>query len=382
MSLGMKRGFLGKKGARRGNLTRIRSSSHQASAENADRGIFNFQLSETCRTHSENPLIIEADHRHGQAPEASHFLYVPHTRGDAAIVILDHLHNLQRMSQWDIWKHPPPAPGPPSPPYVLEQSLDKGMKMVARRPIAMGELIASERPLVVSRIDVAIAEDQSTTGVFYQAALSGLSPAIVSRIMSLHNSFGPEQETILGRLLTNYQPVTIPDVPDTEYSGLFTILCRANHDCSPNANFFFNSRTFTGQFHAVRAIAEGEEITALYCELAASRQERRAELREHYNFLCECSTCSLPPDLAEQSDVRRKAIKEIIPMMHAGIYADDMSVARIEELLGWATEEGLYALYAEILVYGFGLASKVGAAELARKWSQMAATAFQVLRRL
>lgn len=154
--------------------------------------------------------------------------------------------------------------------------------MVARRPIAMGELIALERPLVVSRTDVAIAEDQSKTGVFYRAALSGLSPATRSTIMSLRNSFGPEQEPILGTLLTNYQPVTIPDAPDAEYSGLFPTLCRANHDCSPNANFFFNSRSFTGQFHAVRAIAKGEEITALYCELAASRQERRAELQEHY----------------------------------------------------------------------------------------------------
>jgi hypothetical protein len=200
---------------------------------------------------------------------------------DASMVFLDHLQNIEKISRWDIWKTPPP-PAPLDPPFILEQSSDKGVKMVARRPIAMGELIALERPLVVSRTDVAIAEDQSSTGVFYRAALSGLSPATRSTIMSLRNSFGPEQEPILGTLLTNYQPVTIPDAPHTEYSGLFPILCRANHACSPNANFFFNPKSFTGQFHAVRAIATNEEITVLYCELAASRQERRAELQEHY----------------------------------------------------------------------------------------------------
>ncbi|KAF7362098.1 SET domain-containing protein 5 [Mycena venus] len=284
----------------------------------------------------------------------------------------------KKIVRWEIWKQPPPPAAPANPPYVLEQSSDKGIKMVARRPIAMGELIALERPLVVSRTDVAIAEDQSTTGIFYRAALSGLSPAARNTIKSLRNSFGPEQEPILGTLLTNYQPVTIPDA-DTEYSGLFPTLCRANHACSPNANFFFNSRSFTGQFHAVRAIATGEEITALYCELAASRQERRAELQEHYKFLCECPTCSLPADLVAQSDSRRRAIGKLIPMMHAGAYADDLTVARIEELLGWATDEGLYALYAEILVYGFGLATKLGASNQARKWSQLAATAFKVL---
>jgi hypothetical protein len=83
--------------------------------------------------------------------------------------------------------------------------------------------------------------------------------------------------------------------------------------------------------------------------------------------------------LVEQSDIRRKAIAELIPLMHSGIYADDMSVARIEELLGWATDEGLYALYAEILVYGFGLATKLGVPDQAGKWSQMAAHAFKIL---
>ncbi|KAJ7188534.1 hypothetical protein C8R46DRAFT_1054982 [Mycena filopes] len=279
-------------------------------------------------------------------------------------------------SQWDIWKNITP-PAIANPPYVLEATSDKGIKMVARRPIAMGELVALERPLVVSRTDVAIAEDQSASGIFYRAALSGLSAVTLSTITSLCNSFGPEQEPILGTLLTNYQPVTI-DIPETEYSGLFPILCRANHDCSPNANFFFNSRSFTGQFHAVRAIAKGEEITVMYSELAASRSQRRAELQEHYKFLCECSTCSLPPALVEKSDARRRAIGELIPMMHTGRYAEDLSVARIEELLEWATEEGMYALYAEILVYGFG--RFMGEApSVARKWSQMAATAYRIL---
>ncbi|KAJ7782817.1 hypothetical protein B0H16DRAFT_1403118 [Mycena metata] len=374
----MKRGFLSNK-----NKKSPKSSPAPASdpkpvgASDGAQVTAGFQLSETCRPYSENPRIIEADYRHGQAPEASHFLYVPSTPGAATVVFIDHLANIQTISSWDVLNRPPPAI--PDPPYVLEASSDKGIKMVARRPIAIGELVALERPLVVSRTDVAIAEDQSASGIFYRAALSGLSPATLSTIMALRNSFGPEQEPILGTLLTNYQPVIIPEIPHTEYSGLFPILCRANHDCSPNTNFFFNPRSFTGQFHAVRAIAKDEEITVLYSELAAPRDERRAELQEHYKFLCECSTCSLRPDLAEKSDSRRRAIGALIPMMHAGSYADDLTLARIEELLEWATEEGMYALYAEILVYGFGLGMRLGAPDVARKWSQMAATAFKIL---
>ncbi|KAJ7128936.1 hypothetical protein C8R43DRAFT_1026427 [Mycena crocata] len=337
-----------------------------------------FQLSKTCRTYSQSPRIIEADYRHGQAPEATHFLYLPTT--DATIVFLDHLQNIRHISGWNLWKTPDVATTATADlPFILEQSSNKGMKMVARRCIEMGELIALERPLVVSRTDVAIAEDQSTTGVFYRAALSGLSAATRCTIMALHNSFGPEHEPILGTLLTNYQPVTIPELPQTEYSGLFPILCRANHDCSPNANFFFNTRSFTGQLHAVRTIAKDEEVTVLYCELAASREERRAELLEHYKFVCECKTCSLSPVALAESDSRRKAIGALIPLMHQGRYDDGMSVARIEELLAAALTEGLYALFAELLVYGYGLATKIRAVDVARKWSQMAATAFKVL---
>ncbi|KAJ6631477.1 hypothetical protein B0H10DRAFT_495912 [Mycena sp. CBHHK59/15] len=297
---------------------------------------------------------------------------------NSTIVLLDHLQNILPISRWDLWKKHIPWT-PPNPPYALEQSTDKGMKMVACRPIQQGELIALERPLVVSRTDIAIAEDQRSSGIFYQAALSGLSSAARASIVSLHNAFGPEQDPILGTLLTNQHPVTIPESPQTEYSGLFPTLCRANHDCSPNTNFFFNPRTFTGQFHAVRAIEKDEEITALYCELAASREERRAELSEHYKFLCECKTCALPSALVEQSDARRRAIADLIPLMHQGTYSDDMSVARIEELLEWATHEGLYALYAELLIYGYGLAIKLGAPAFAQKWSQLAAVAFRVL---
>ncbi|KAJ6558509.1 hypothetical protein DFH09DRAFT_1037028 [Mycena vulgaris] len=374
MSLGMKRGFLGNKKAPKTPPVEAKPTS----VENlSDAHRANFQLSETCRTYSEAPRIIEADYRHGQAPEASHFLYLPPK--DATIVFVDHLDNIQQISRWDVWQKPAPSP-PPDPPFILEQSSSKGMKMVARRSIEQGELIAAERPIYVGRMDIAIAEDQSTTGIFYRAALSGLSPATRSTIMSLCNSFGSEQEPIVGTLDTNCCAIPLAPsgnaIPD-QYSGLFPTLCRANHDCSPNANFFFNPRSFTGQFHAVRSIAKDEEITVLYTELAASREERRAQLQEHYKFLCECKTCSLPPTLARQSDIRRRAIGDLIPLMHQGVYAEGMSVARMEELLGWAEDEGLYALYAELLVYGYGLARDVS--DVAHKWSRMAAAAFKIL---
>ncbi|KAJ7209592.1 hypothetical protein GGX14DRAFT_630897, partial [Mycena pura] len=334
---------------------------------------------ETCRTYSDDPRIIQADYRHGQAPDASYFFYFPHKPvGDASIVFLDHLRNIQKISRWDLWKNPVPSQDV-TPLYALELSSDKGMAMVARRKIQVGELIASERPLVVSRTNPAIAEDQNKSGIFYRAALSGLSAAARKSVLSLRNSFGPEREPILGILLTNCLPVTIPGAPETQYSGLFPVLCRANHDCSPNANFFFNTRSFTGQLHAVHSIAENEEITVLYSELAAPRKERQAELLEHYKFLCECRTCSLPLAQAEESDARRRAIGEMIPLMHRGVYADDLTVARIEELLAWAQEEGLHALYSQLLVYGYGLATKLGLQDISRTWSRMAANAYKIL---
>ncbi|KAJ6631446.1 hypothetical protein B0H10DRAFT_1658749, partial [Mycena sp. CBHHK59/15] len=68
----------------------------------------------------------------------------------------------------------------------------------------------------------------------------------------------------------------------------FPRLSRANHDCAPNAHYFFCRESFTGRFHALRRIGAGEEITVAYTDLAAPRAQRQADLLAKYRFVCSC----------------------------------------------------------------------------------------------
>ncbi|KAJ6593303.1 hypothetical protein B0H19DRAFT_889575, partial [Mycena capillaripes] len=72
------------------------------------------------------------------------------------------------------------------------------------------------------------------------------------------------------------------------FAALFPTLCRANHACVPNAYYAFCKDTCAGRLFALRAIAEGEEITIGYTDLLAPRETRRARLQAGYGFNCEC----------------------------------------------------------------------------------------------
>lgn len=39
---------------------------------------------------------------------------------------------------------------------------------------------------------------------------------------------------------------------------------RINHDCRPNADYYFDPESLTQYVHALRPIVEGEEITITY----------------------------------------------------------------------------------------------------------------------
>ncbi|KAJ6520730.1 hypothetical protein B0H19DRAFT_845144, partial [Mycena capillaripes] len=115
-----------------------------------------------------------------------------------------------------------------------------------------------------------------------------LSVSSQAALASLHNAqpaaaHGP----IHGRVLTNALPAALPHAPGTRFAALFPTLCRANHACVPNA-YYAHLR---GRLFALRAIAQGEEITIGYTDLLAPRETRRARLQAGYGFNCECATC-------------------------------------------------------------------------------------------
>lgn len=252
--------------------------------------------------------------------------------------------------------------------------------MFAQRPIKAGELILSERPIVVTYHALTYFHDQTlANGVFHRAALSGLSQEARAAIMSLKNCFGAEIDEVPGILRTNYLQVDLVEEPKESdaHFGCFPTLSRANHDCSPTANYFFSFKTFSGQFWATRNIAKDQEITIMYTHLLCPRSERQEVLLDKFKFTCACSTCSLLPAKTMASDTRRQTLAHLDANVDSITFPPSMSLKRIEEGLGWASDEGMAVVYARLLLLGATFSVTKNDFVTAKQWVKRAKKAYR-----
>lgn len=377
MTTGIKRGFLKNDktiSSRREVLVEDIAAPENLLRSQAKKPVVSSKHHDTTRVYSENPRIVCADYRY---PNAPHFLYLP--REESEIVFIDYLDSIQKIAQWNVWETPLPSSTEPLP-FRIADCPGKGMGMFAQRPIKAGELILSERPIVVTYHGLTALDDQTlANGVFHRAALSGLSREARAAIMSLKNSMGAEIDEVPGILRTNYLQVDLVDEPDEPdaYIGCFPTLSRANHDCSPTANYFFSFRTFSGQFWATRNIAKDQEITIMYTHLMCPRSERQAMLLDKFKFTCTCSICSLPPAKATASDTRRQALARLDAYLDSLTLPPSMSLKCIEEGLGWASDEGMAVTYARLLLLGTTFCVTKNDFITAKQWVKRAKKAYR-----
>lgn len=87
---------------------------------------------------------------------------------------------------------------------------------------------------------------------------------------------------------------------------------RFNHACVPSAHCEWNPELGRQTIHAFRDIAQGEEITVLYCDGYGQTQAvRQGILHDNFGFYCRCGTCLLGGKQRAQSDARQQRIGAI-----------------------------------------------------------------------
>ena len=81
-----------------------------------------------------------------------------------------------------------------------------------------------------------------------------------------------------------------------EWVGLFSMGCRSNHSCSPNAAWDFNGIVL--RFVALEDVDEGDEITQSYIDRERwyPTHQRRKVLKLSRGFYCQCPRCSASYD--------------------------------------------------------------------------------------
>lgn len=183
-------------------------------------------------------------------------------------------------------------------PYVVRSIPKKGQGLIATQTIPKGTRILSEKPIFtvsgrgnnLDLINQRIANELKRVSKHNQRAF-----------LSFHNNFQGSLGPFLGIAKTNVLPLG----PGATESGLFLEASRINHACLPNCQHTWNASIGEETIHAVREIAQDEEITISY-SLTGPSNFRRRHLQKNFGFDCTCSLCSLPAIERVLSDDRQR----------------------------------------------------------------------------
>ena len=201
------------------------------------------------------------------------------------------------------------------PAYQVKTTPNMGLGVFATRNIAAGELVFSERPLLVVPRDIAQMVNMSHIRKEYdgdavkritmaecerqlEIAVGRMLPDDQEAFRSLANTHREDGSgPLLGIIRTNgYEAEGLFDGPKVNewgsnlYTAVTKIGSRINHSCRPNITHKFDLASFSFPFVAKRDILCGEQLLYSYCIVNQSAADRQAELAP-YGFACECLSC-------------------------------------------------------------------------------------------
>ena len=190
----------------------------------------------------------------------------------------------------------------------------KGVGCIASQAMKRGELVLREFPQLF------LPDDLAGTNLVQQTksilkAFSVMSKEDQARYMRLYNIYSADCTKWSDKMRIDFQDImgAMRQISFQSFSfekavriwtifrtnafhkGVCLRMSRFNHSCRPNAQHFWNGDTKTRDLRALRRIKEGEELTVSYSgglDLI-SRKERRARMKEAFNFECQCEACNL-----------------------------------------------------------------------------------------
>ncbi|KYK56508.1 hypothetical protein DCS_03508 [Drechmeria coniospora] len=169
----------------------------------------------------------------------------------------------------------------------------KGRGLVASKMLHRGDRILASTPLVLLHLRSRQPLDGPNFLELKKAAVDGLPSRTKKLFWDLGKSFA-------AALCQCHDGHATADLAK-----------RINHDCRPNAAYFFDPETFTHHVHALTTIPTGTEITVSYIDPSMLRRRRRDELFSTWGFRCSCSSCTAHPALTTESDDRLEELASL-----------------------------------------------------------------------
>ncbi|KAJ3515326.1 hypothetical protein NLJ89_g1837 [Agrocybe chaxingu] len=256
--------------------------------------------------------------------------------------------------------YPCAIPKPRRPNMCMVKTIaDMGLGVFATCNIKVGELIFSERPLLVApRAMVSQQNHQQASSNFtadqmkqitmyefekvLQCAAGRMGAERRAALMALANSHKEDGSgPILGIIRTNGFSIATElgdgpaPAPGQEYppERSYSVVCdtgsRINHSCMPNVTTSFALASFSMQFVATREIKAGEQLFYSYCMVFQSAADRQEELAP-YGFECRCPACvNATP---ERDRLRIEFQDKVLSLLRDGLW---MRNPPDRDLLGW-----------------------------------------------
>lgn len=147
-------------------------------------------------------------------------------------------------------------------------------------------------------------------------------------------------DSIMERVNTN---AFLGEFEGANHFLMYPEVARMNHDCRPNAMFYFDPKTLIHATQASRTILPGEEITIPYINILQSRENRQHVLNSSWGFTCSCSLCSSSEKHTHESDSRILRIKHLQNALTDWSRESIGNPSTAEKLIELYEEEGIHA---------------------------------------
>ena len=211
-----------------------------------------------------------------------------------------------------------------NPKIEISYEKEKGIKMIAKEKINIGELLIAEKALVFSKSEdehekkedkivskdnpKVIAEIELFNRLYLKLKKSPLDNEKfyylcdgrnLDQDLNERKKYAEEQDKGIRKLelFKINQAICLNKygsgrniLVDREYGvGIWGFASFFNHDCLPNSTHFSIGDYFFG--YCIRDIDKGEEITMKYVSSSKSYKERQQTLIENWRFNCSCQLC-------------------------------------------------------------------------------------------
>jgi len=244
-----------------------------------------------------------------------------------------------------------------NPPFVQHEFPGKGRGLVANTTLHRGQKIFSSTPILITDSDSFQLDESERLALLYRG-VDGLPPATQAMFWGLMGHF--DADPVEDRIATNNFDSVIDGIPQ---QVLFPEIAMLNHDCRPNAAYFFDQELLTHFVHAIRDIHPGEEITITYVDNEKDRATRMRKLEKNWGFKCACAACTSHAHLGAESDNRLYQITDLATRLDDWTPSSSATPEIAELLISLYQQERLDASLATAYKYAAETYSSFG-----KKW--------------